>query len=294
MWVQLFKYIGMEGLHVTLYWMPSHTDTDPKKLKIAPKWLKPWHVAANKNADVLAGIAAASHAIPSEKAKPVIDLLKNLHLIQNRIIVVTKMYPQRPHNAQIVNHSTVSISQQIQDASALSTHILHKVSNRLVCASCNASVSVNANYLFEFIASNCFPEDKLVSLAVGKLHTHPSHTVIMYGGVLMCTKCGSTARNKLIKLQHVCYGNGPETGAHGLDNIERYAAGRTPRGYSKWPYNHFKLSDIEIQLNVQNQVNKVPLPILPGTPKYESSCGSDTDDSDINEDLSSSGSSSSD
>jgi len=77
----------------------------------------------------------------------------------------------------------------------------------------------------------------------------------MYGGVLMCTKCGSTARNKLIKLQHLCYGNGPETGTHGLDNIERYAAGRAPRGYSTWPFNHFKLSDIEIHRNVQNQVN---------------------------------------
>ena len=66
MWVQVFKYIGMKGLHVTLYWMPSHTDTAPKKLKIAPKWLKPWHVAANKKADGLAGTAAASHAIAAD------------------------------------------------------------------------------------------------------------------------------------------------------------------------------------------------------------------------------------
>ena len=107
-----------------------------------------------------------------------------------------------------------------------------------------------------------------------------------------CDKYGT--RNKLIKLQHICYGNGPETGTHGLDNLDRYAAGRAPRGYSKWPFNHFKLSDIEIHRNVQNQVNKVPLPILPGKPKYESSCDSNTDDSDMNEDLSSSGSSSSD
>ena len=272
--------------------MPSHTDTDPKKLKIAPKWLKPWHVAANKKADVLAGTAAASHAIPADKAKPVVDLFKNLHLIQNRIIVVTKMYPQRPHNAKLIHHNTVSISHRIQDASALSSHILHKVGNRLVCTSCNASVSVKAKYLFEFISSGCFPEDKIVSLAVGKLHTHPTHAIIMYGGVLMCTKCGSTARNRLVKLQHKCFGNGPETGEHGLDNIERYAAGRAPRGYKKWPYNHFKLSDIEIHRNVQNEVNKVPLPILPVTPNYES--GSNANDSDINEDLSSSGSSSSD
>jgi len=63
MWVKVFKYIRIKGLRVTLYWMPSHTDTDPEKLKIAPKWLKPWHGAANKIADVLAGTAAASHAI---------------------------------------------------------------------------------------------------------------------------------------------------------------------------------------------------------------------------------------
>ena len=79
---------------------------------------------------------------------------------------------------------------------------------------------------------------------------------------------------------------------YGLDNIERYAAGRAPRGYKKWPYNHFKLSDVEIYRNIQNEVNKVQLPVLPRTPNYES--GSDANDSDINEDPHSSGSSSSD
>ena len=102
----------------------------------------------------------------------------------------------------------------------------------------------------------------------------------MYGGVLICTKCGSTARNKLIKLQHKCNGNGPETGEHGLDHIGRFAAGRAPRGYKKWPYNHFKLPDIEVQRNVQNQVNKVPPPSLPPTPSYESS--DESEDSEIN------------
>ena len=67
-WVQLFNHIEIKGLIVNPSWMPSHADIDPKKLKIAP-----WHVAGNKCADVLAGRAAASHAIPELKAKPIVN-----------------------------------------------------------------------------------------------------------------------------------------------------------------------------------------------------------------------------
>ena len=125
------------------------------------------------------------------------------------------------------------------------------------------------------------------------IYTHPSHTIVLYGGVLLCTGCGSTARNKLIKLQHECYAKGPETGVHGLDNLDRYSQGRPPRGYaSKWPFNVFKLSDLEIMHNIQNQVNLVPRPVLPPTPNYKSSDLADEDNNPINIDSCSSGSSS--
>jgi len=90
---------------------------------------------------------------------------------------------------------------------------------------------MKAKHVFAFIASKCIPKDKIVSLAIGSLHTHPPHTIVLYGGVLICTQCGSTARSKLIKLQHKCFGKGSETGVHCLDNLERYSQGRAPRVY---------------------------------------------------------------
>jgi len=58
-----------------VYWMPSHTDTDPKKKEIAPSRMQDWHVKGNNEADVLAGAAAELHAIP--EVEP-IRLYKNI------------------------------------------------------------------------------------------------------------------------------------------------------------------------------------------------------------------------
>ena len=54
MWVSLFQQINTKSLYIHVYWMPSHTDTEPAKLEKAPSWLKPWHVYGNNAADKLA------------------------------------------------------------------------------------------------------------------------------------------------------------------------------------------------------------------------------------------------
>ena len=41
MWVSLFQQIEIKSLNIHVYWMPSHTDTEPAKLEKAPHWLKP-------------------------------------------------------------------------------------------------------------------------------------------------------------------------------------------------------------------------------------------------------------
>lgn len=207
--------------------MPSHTETDPKTLKIAPSWMKHWHVIGNKTADELASMAAASHAIPKYEAQFIVDILKKLHLVQDRISVVTKMFPQRPHNTKRCKLNPVSMTHKIDAAIALSSHNLFRVNSRLVSTSCNSSVSMKTKHVFDFIASICIPEDKLISLPIGKLHTHITSSSNVWWS-LICTKCGATARNKFIKSQFDCAGRDPETGTHGLDNLERYARGSTP------------------------------------------------------------------
>ena len=60
--------------------------------------MKERHVAGNKVVDELAGAAAELHAVPDDQAKKIIKIYKDLELIQNRIIAVTKLFPQRKYN----------------------------------------------------------------------------------------------------------------------------------------------------------------------------------------------------
>ena len=84
--------------------MPSHTDKQKEKKKKAPEWMKERHVKGNNVADRLAGKAVELHAVPDEPAKRIIKIYKDLELIQNRIVAVTKMFPQRKHNKVILDN----------------------------------------------------------------------------------------------------------------------------------------------------------------------------------------------
>ena len=114
--------------------------------------------------------------------------------------------------------------------------------SRVCCLECHASVPIKANHVFDFIGSSCLTEEKYMSFAVGNLHTHPSHHVVLYGGVLLCTQCGSTGVNKAINLNRPCVPAKQDLNQYGLDNINRYDAGKPPRGFPAWPYNKIKLS----------------------------------------------------
>lgn len=45
-------------------------------------------MAANSEADLLAGEAARVHAVPSHVAKPIVQMINNLTLVQNRLVAV--------------------------------------------------------------------------------------------------------------------------------------------------------------------------------------------------------------
>ena len=61
--------------------------------------MQEWHVGGNHEADVLAGVAAELPAIPETEAVVTIEIYKDLELLQNRLIHVTKhFFPQRIYN----------------------------------------------------------------------------------------------------------------------------------------------------------------------------------------------------
>lgn len=64
--------------------MPSHTDSDPTKKDLAPEWRQDWCVKGNNEADALAAAAADLHAVLETEANKIIEVYKDLELIQDR------------------------------------------------------------------------------------------------------------------------------------------------------------------------------------------------------------------
>lgn len=118
--------------------------------------------------------------------------------------------------------------------------------NRTNCTDCHASLSIRGEHAFDFIASACVPEDAYVSSAIGNWHTHDSHHIALYGGILFCVKWGSIALNTIINLEYACPGSVAALDgldhAHGAASIKRNNEGRAPLGYPNWPYNKFEVS----------------------------------------------------
>ena len=64
--------------------MPSHTDEDPKKLLIVPKWIKDWHVKGNNVAEDMAGTAVGIRCVPPAQAVPRVQVSDNSDIIAKR------------------------------------------------------------------------------------------------------------------------------------------------------------------------------------------------------------------
>lgn len=84
--------------------MPSHTDTDPKMEGTVPGWMPEWHVKGNSGADISASAAAELDCVPEAEANKIVKVFGDFELIQNGLIDVTRMLPQRSYNKVIINN----------------------------------------------------------------------------------------------------------------------------------------------------------------------------------------------
>lgn len=64
----------------------------------------------NNVAATLAGASAEMNAIPETEANMVIQIHKDLSLIQNRLITVIRMMPQRAQNKTILGHNKYKLT----------------------------------------------------------------------------------------------------------------------------------------------------------------------------------------
>ena len=115
------------------------------------------------------------------------------------------------------------------------------------------SVASAALHVCDVLKSACVPDLKHVSYPVGNRFTHPTHSIALYGGVFMCTACGATAVNKLIKLHDPCF---PHRYGPPNYNLRAYKAGRAPAGVPLWPYKHIHEYTTSLRHTVQAKVDE--------------------------------------
>lgn len=126
-----------------------------------------------------------------------------------------------------------------------------------MCANCYSSVSMKASHVFDFVKSKFLPQDEYVSIAIGRQHTHPSHRPVLYGEIIICTRRGSTALNRIVNLSETCQGKDEDKYPYGNVNIRRYDKGKAPLGYPDWPYGKLLPSHTQILKSIQSQIKGV-------------------------------------
>ncbi len=79
-----------------------------------------------------------------------------------------------------------------------------------------------------------------MSYAVGNLHTHRTHRVVLHGGVYSCAICGAMSSNELVKLGRPCC----RPTSHGNYNCYAYQKHTELRGFPYWPYDSVHMMEL--------------------------------------------------
>jgi len=120
---------------------------------------------------------------------------------------------------------------------------------------------MKAPHVFDFIKPKCSSQDRFVSIAIGQQHRH-NHPIglrcmVSYGGVIICTRSGSTALNKIVNLSETCQERDADKYSYGHVNVMRYNKGKAPLGYLDWASGRLLPSHTQILKSIQSQMKGV-------------------------------------
>jgi len=104
--------------------------------------------------------------------------------------------PDRMPPIKPPKHTTKLIT---EDHLRATKHHLTETSTKYRCQACHSWISKNAKFLCDFLDSPCLPTttNRLISVVIGKQHTHPTHSLALYGGMYICLACGYTGRERI-------------------------------------------------------------------------------------------------
>ena len=236
LWEQIFQNVEIKNLDLKVKWFPSHLDDDTKLRKTSPpEWVTKWHIRGNCLADGLAEEAAQLYQLSSDVVSPILENIELVQRIQRRLaaIICSKTNRKKEKKTRTERIRQLPLKSQIEN----SLHTLFEVDNRLVCTTCQQSVTITSIKAAVWWAHTaCRRRDaKLrigVCMHIGKQTTHHSHMLALHRKVLYCISCGAYSSNRhLILLARPCR---PGT-AHGLACLESFRRDKLPPGLPSWP-----------------------------------------------------------
>jgi len=218
-------------------WMPSHLNDAHKRKKLKepiPEWVAERHIYGNHLADVRAEQAATYSQVDAEIAKPILDRILQLKLIQKRLSAVglgwkhtnRKHVQKKPFAAQPTLEMRVLASKH--------TIVYNDKQTGLCCTACYCSIArTHKANMHAFLAAPCAPTcDKFRTVTIGTNISHCTHPLIQYGGVYMCKRCGATATKSMKLLAKPC----GAPGIAGERNKDAFKNNKRLPGYPNWPY----------------------------------------------------------
>jgi len=143
LFLTLFTTPNTKNITLSLKWMPSHLDTNFHKKR--PQWVRDYHIAGNKAADLQADLASAAHQLPFQVIEPVLRNIKHLRIIQRRAVIIYQHMPDRPPPIKPPKHTTKLIT---EDHLRATKHHLTETNTKYRCQACHSWISKNAKLLF--------------------------------------------------------------------------------------------------------------------------------------------------
>lgn len=244
LYTEIFETTEDKAIRVKVRWMPSHLDENGNKVIPSGVEVSSLDIAGNKQADVLAAIAAKRHAVSLNVSAGVLYYKSLVKRIQNILATILLNLPDRKHkNAKPFPKQGIAL----QDLLSSTLHVINEEEisprspfGRVSCARCHSSFKRNDPNLKHWLTCRCRDlgtgSDRPVPIPYEELHmgnrvTHYSHSLYRYRGLVYCNKCGAWSAEQLWGLSAPC--EPPRD--HGRAALKAIRNGKRPHNLDRWP-----------------------------------------------------------
>ncbi len=232
---QIFSIAYDKAIVLTVRWVPSHLLEEPTKGVYS--CISYHDMLGNSHADSFAGEACRVHCVPLNVSAPIVYYIMLCTRIQHRLATILVNLPNGPKPPKKPALPKDSIPTLI----ANTTHIIHEGDNRVSCARCRNSFKATDPALRGWLSCRCTAigssSDRPTPLRFEELHlgnrtTHSSHNLLIFRGLVFCSKCGARSGRLGFKLlANKCL---PPKG-YGLASLNALREGKPPPNLSRWP-----------------------------------------------------------